>query len=83
MEDAKDCEQNDRAKGGYDDGGQVEALHVAKTEKAAHHQTTDEGACDADDQIGQQAMIAAGDPFGEPTGNEAKTSQVMRLMTTS
>ena len=70
LEAAKNREQNDRAKRRYDDGWQVEALRVAKTEKAADDQATNEGANNTDYQIGQQAAIAAGDPFGEPTGED-------------
>ena len=71
MEDAKDCEQNDRAKGRHDDGGQVETLHVVKAQQAADQESADEGADDPDNEVYQQPMVAAGNALGRPPGENA------------
>jgi hypothetical protein len=41
-----------------------------EAQKATDKEATYKGADDADDQIGQQPMIAAGDPLGDPSGQD-------------
>jgi hypothetical protein len=41
-----------------------------EAEKTTDQEATDKSANDADDQVGQQSMIAAGDPLGNPTSQD-------------
>ena len=71
LESAKNPKQENGTNRCHGNGRQIEAFRIVEAKKSADNETADESADDADDKIGQQAMIAASDPFGEPAGKDA------------
>jgi hypothetical protein len=69
-EPAQQGKQDDSADRGDHDRRQVEAFLVAQPEQAGKQEAAHERADDADDEIGEKAVVATGDPFGKPAGDQ-------------
>lgn len=53
------------------DGREVEALVIAEAQQRAEEEAANQSADDADDKVGDQAVLAAGNLFSDPAGDEA------------
>ena len=63
---ARQREEGDSTNRGDHDRRQVEAIVAAKPQQAREKEAADERADDADDQVREKPVVAAGDPFGKP-----------------
>ena len=52
------------------DGWKVEAFLVAETQQAGEDEAAHECADYADDEVGEETVISAGDAFGKPPGDD-------------
>jgi hypothetical protein len=66
----ENSEQDDSTNRRNKDRGEVEPFSVLEAQKTADEEAADKRSDDADDQIGQQSVIAAGNPFGQPAGED-------------
>jgi hypothetical protein len=72
---SQNAKQEDGANRCHDDGRQVEAFSVLEAEKAADKEAADKGADDANNQIGQQSVVPAGNPLGNPSSQDTNDDE--------
>jgi len=66
----ENSEQDDSPNRRNKDRGEVEPFSVLEAQKTADEEAADKRSDDADDQIGQQSVITAGNPFGQPASQD-------------
>ena len=66
----EDGEQDDSANRRYENRGEIEPFRVLEAKETADQKAADQRADDPDDEIGQQAVIATGNAFGQPASEQ-------------
>lgn len=64
-------EEDHGAKRGDAERGEIEAARVAEAQDRIDHKAAEQRTDDADDEVGEQAMFAAGDLLGDPAGDQS------------